>query len=153
MKSATQHQLTLARRVLLYICHTKELTLISNGDLVIQFQVFVDSSYASHSDQKSQFGISIHLNHSSCSCMKYKYNYKYIKKAKLLARSSTEAEYLALFEDSKIIMWFRQSNWGFHLQIPQLFTKITNPPSVLFTMEMIKGERSIWIFDTITSMN
>ena len=43
-------------------------------------------------------GISIHLNNFSGSCITIS------KKAKLLALSSTEAEYLALFEASKTIM-------------------------------------------------
>jgi len=66
------------------------------------FYTNVDSSYASHSDRKSQFGISIHINNSSGSCITIS------KKAKLFALSSTEAEYLALFEASKTIMWLRQ---------------------------------------------
>ena len=62
----------------------------------------VDSSFASHSDRKSQYGISIHMNHSSVSCVTTS------KKASLIAMSSTEAEYLHLFEATKLIMWLRQ---------------------------------------------
>jgi hypothetical protein len=101
MKSATQHQLKLAKRILVYIFHTKALNLKFDGKEGLNFSTYVDSSYASHSDRKSQFGISIHINNSSGSCISIS------KKAKLLALSSTEAEYLALFEASKMIMWLR----------------------------------------------
>ena len=43
-----------------------------------------------------------YINDSSGSCISIS------KKTKLLALSSTEAEYLALFEASKTIMWLRQ---------------------------------------------
>jgi len=102
MKSATQHQLKLAKRILAYIFHTQDIHLHFHGQEGLNFFAYVDSSYASHSDRKSQFGISIHINNSSGSCISIS------KKAKLLALSSTEAEYLALFEASKTIMWLRQ---------------------------------------------
>ena len=102
MKSATHHELKLANRILIYIFHGKDINLKFNGKAGLHFHAYVDSSYASHSDRKSQFGISIHINDSSGSCISIS------KKAKLLALSSTEAEYLALFEASKTIMWLRQ---------------------------------------------
>jgi len=61
MKSATIRQLHLAKRVLQHIGNSKQLKLQFNGQSGINFHVFVDSSYASHDDRKSQFGISIHL--------------------------------------------------------------------------------------------
>ena len=46
----------------------------------------------------------------------------HLKKAKLLALSSTEAEYLALFEASLTIMWSRQflSELGFPPSTPTI---------------------------------
>jgi hypothetical protein len=102
MKSATIRQLHLAHRVLQYISQSKNLTLQFHGKTGINFQVYVDSSYASHDDRKSHYGFSFHLNNFSGSCITIS------KKAKLLALSSTEAEYLALFEASKTLMWLRQ---------------------------------------------
>jgi len=86
-----------------------------NGNSTLHFHAFVDFSYASHSDRKSQFGISIHVNDSSGSCFQY-------QNAKLLSLFSTEAEYLALFEASKTIMWLRQflSELGFPLSSPTI---------------------------------
>jgi hypothetical protein len=105
MKSATHHELKLAKRILICIFHTKDINLKFNGNAGLDFHTYVDSSYASHSDRKSQFGMSIHINDSSGSCISIS------KKAKLLALSSTEAEYLALFEASKMIMWFIHINF------------------------------------------
>ena len=50
----------------------------------------VDSSYASHSDRKSQYGISVHMNSKSGSWISIS------KKGTILALSSTEAEYIAI---------------------------------------------------------
>jgi len=58
----------------------------------------VDSSYASHMDRKSHYGISIHMNNNSCVSVS--------KKSTIIALSSTE--YIGRFEASKIIMWLRQ---------------------------------------------
>ena len=102
MKSATLRHLHLARRVLQYISQSKHQTLQFHGSNDLNFHVYVDSSYASHDDRKSHYGFSFHSNTSSGACITIS------KKAKLLALSSTEAEYLALFEASKSIMWLRQ---------------------------------------------
>ena len=64
--------------------------------------MFSSTRHIFHDDRKSHYGFSIHLNKFSGSCITVS------KKAKLLALSSTEAEYLALFEASKTIMWSRQ---------------------------------------------
>ena len=84
MKSATIR--------VLHIGHSKTFTLQFHGKTGIQFHVYVDSSYASHDDRKSHYGFSFHLNNFSGSCITIS------KKAKLFSLSSTEAEYLALFE-------------------------------------------------------
>jgi hypothetical protein len=102
MKSATIRQLHLAKRVLQYSGYSKNLSLQFNGQSGINFHVLVDSSYASHDDRKSHYELSINLNKFSGSCITIS------KKAKLLALLSSEAEYLALFEASKTIMWLRQ---------------------------------------------
>ena len=69
----------------------------------------VDSSYASHTDRKTHNGISIHMNTNSGSCISIS------KKSKLLALSSTEAEYIGMYEASKVVLWLRQflSELGF----------------------------------------
>ena len=62
----------------------------------------VDASYASHNDRKSHYCFSVHMNSSSGSCITVS------KKSKIIALSSTEAEYIGVFEASKIIIWMRQ---------------------------------------------
>jgi hypothetical protein len=102
MTKANVVHLNIAYRILKYIYHTRHIKLTFNGQLGINFFVMVDSSYASHHDRKSQFGFSIHMNSQSGSCITTS------KKASLLALSSTEAEYIGMFEASKVIMWLRQ---------------------------------------------
>jgi hypothetical protein len=102
MQSATQHHLHLGHKLLKYIWQTKNLCLTFNGQLGLNFSVMVDSSYASHIDRKSHYGISIHMNPNSGSCISIS------KKSKLLALSSTEAEYIGMYEASKVVLWLRQ---------------------------------------------
>jgi hypothetical protein len=44
MKSATHHQLKLAKRILIYIFHTKDINLQFNGNSDLHFHAYVDSS-------------------------------------------------------------------------------------------------------------
>jgi hypothetical protein len=46
MKSATQHQFKLAKRILAYIFHTQDLNLKFHGKAGLSFYTYVDSSYA-----------------------------------------------------------------------------------------------------------
>jgi hypothetical protein len=102
MQKASTHHLKICYKLLRYIWATKSLTLKFNGTLGINIFVMVDASYASHDDRKSQYGFSIHMNSSSGSCITVS------KKGKLIALSSTEAEYIGMFEASKVILWLRQ---------------------------------------------
>jgi hypothetical protein len=102
MTKASQNHLDICFKLLKYIWKTKDLTLNFNGSLGINFHVMVDSSYASHIDRKSHYGISVHMNSKSGSCISIS------KKGTILALSSTEAEYIGMYEASKIIMWLRQ---------------------------------------------
>jgi hypothetical protein len=102
MQKASQNHLNICYKLLKYLWKTKSLTLNFNGTHGINFFVMVDSSYASHDDRKSHYGFSIHMNPMSGSCVTVS------KKSKIIALSSTEAEYIGLFEASKLIMWLRQ---------------------------------------------
>jgi len=101
MTSATEHHLQIAYRILKYLKNTKNLKLEFHSNLGLDFHIMVDSSYASHLDRKSQYGISTYMNSKSGSCITLSKNSKFI------ALSYTEAEYIALFE-AKIIIWLRQ---------------------------------------------
>jgi hypothetical protein len=102
MQKASHTHLNLCYKLLKYIWKTKSLPLTFNGNSGINFFVMVDSSYASHADRKSHYGFSIHMNQNSGSCITVS------KKSKIIALSSTEAEYIGMFEASKLIMWLRQ---------------------------------------------
>jgi hypothetical protein len=116
MSKADQVHLDIGFKVLQYIWKTKDLTLNFNGNLGVNFFVMVDSSYASHVDRKSHYGISIHMNSNSGSCVTIS------KKGTITALSSTEAEYIGMFEASKVIMWLRQllTELGYPLTSPTI---------------------------------
>jgi hypothetical protein len=102
MKQATQHHMSQAIRCLSYLIHTPLLGKTLGGSTSVTLWCSSDASYATHPDRKSHFGITMHLGlHSGAF-------HAVSKKAKIMALSSTEAEYVALFESSKLISWARQ---------------------------------------------
>ena len=84
MTQRNQHHLDLCYKVLQYFWQCRHLTLTFNGTKGINFYVMVDSSYASHSDRKSHYEFSVHMNDHSRSCISVS------KKSTLLALSSTK---------------------------------------------------------------
>jgi hypothetical protein len=102
LKQATTNDLQLAQRILNYIMGTRHLGLSFNGNLNVSLTATADASYAMHSDRRSHFGITLHLGDSTGAV------HSISKKARVMAVSSTEAEYLALFEASKLVAWARQ---------------------------------------------
>ena len=83
------HHLHIAYKILRYLSNTKSYQLQFNGQW-INFNDMVDSSYVSHVDRKSHFGITVHLNSVSGSCITVS------KKGKLLTLSSTDHWHLNL---------------------------------------------------------
>jgi hypothetical protein len=113
MKKATQHHLHTAVRCLSYLLGTPDHGRIFGGlNQSINLWVSADASYACHNDRKSHFGIAMHLGSNSGAF------HSVSKKSKVMALSSTEAEYISLFEAAKLVAWARQflSDLGF----PQL---------------------------------
>ena len=90
MTKGNQHHLDLCYKVLQYLWLSRHLTLTFNGTKGINFYVMVDSSYASHSDRKSSYVLSVYMNDHSGSCISVS------KKSTLLALSSTKAEYIGM---------------------------------------------------------
>ena len=76
----------------------------------------MDASFACHEDRKSHFGITLHLSPKDASF------HTISKKAQCVALSSTEAEYLALCEASKLVAWGRQflNELGFIQDTPSI---------------------------------
>jgi hypothetical protein len=116
MHQATQQHLLTAIRCLSYLLGTRDLGRVFGGynDEAITLWATSDASYACHDDRKSHFGISLHLGSASGAFQSVS------KKAKVMALSSTEAEYIALFETSKLVSWARQflADLGFQQVAP-----------------------------------
>jgi hypothetical protein len=101
MQQATEIDLKLINRILRYIKFTKNLVLTFGGSEDSKLKSFADASYGSHQDRKSHYGVSLHLG-SGGSVQTIS------KRTKLVALSSTEAEYIGLCEAAKVIAWARQ---------------------------------------------
>jgi hypothetical protein len=102
MKNPTEFDMNQVNRILSYIFQTKHLGLTFTGQGGVVLSVYVDASYAIHDDRKSHFGICMFIGNFSASIATKS------KKAKCMAISSTEAEYLALCEGAKLVAWARQ---------------------------------------------
>lgn len=102
MKSPTEFHLQLAYKVLAHIISTKHQGLNFKFNVPISLNASADASYASHSDRKSHLGITLHIGDNNAAF------YSASKKSSLISLSSTEAEYCALFECTKLVMWARQ---------------------------------------------
>ena len=103
MQNPTHHDMKAVDRIIRYIAGTQDLSLTFHGsDGTINLLATVDASFACHEDRKSHYGITMHLSPNDASF------HSESKKAPCVALSSTEAEYLALCEASKLIAWGRQ---------------------------------------------
>jgi hypothetical protein len=116
MKQATNQHMTTAIRILHYLIGTKNLGRTLGGKSNLNLWATADASYASHDDRKSHYGFTLHFGEESGAF------YSTSKKAKIMAISSTEAEYIALFEAAKVIAWARQflSDIGFQQKLPTI---------------------------------
>jgi hypothetical protein len=114
MSKPTEHHLDLAYRILSYVTTTQQVGLTFSGQHPIELYATADASYATHDDRKSHLGYTIHLGNPNAS------SYTSSKKSKLVALSSTEAVYMALFECAKSVMWARQflTSLGFPQNLP-----------------------------------
>jgi len=86
-------------RVINYIKSTRDVDLELGIKDIEQLQVYTDASYAEHSDRKSHTGIMVTLGTGAL--------YARSAKQKLVSKSSTEAELIALADGSAIAIWFR----------------------------------------------
>ena len=90
------------KRVLRYLKGTKDkvLTLKAGPDSVLRVHAFIDASYAPHDDDRSHTGIVISLG---CGTV-----YAKSSKQKLVTKSSTEAELVALATGLEEVIWLRR---------------------------------------------
>jgi hypothetical protein len=101
LKEPTDIHLFAAYRVLRYLKGSINFSLFFYYGADTQLQSFADAAYANNHDLKSQHGICFRLG-SSSACF-----YSITKKQNLIALSSTEAEYIALSECVRELLWFR----------------------------------------------
>jgi hypothetical protein len=102
MHNPTKQDMNNVDRILQYIYNTKELGITFSASEDSQLYAFIDASYANHPDRKSHYGVSMHYGRNNGAF------HVASKKMRIVALSSTEAEYIALCEGAKIISWARQ---------------------------------------------
>jgi len=112
LQSPTQLDMSNIDHILEYIRNTQNFGITFRATDDDKLYGYVDASYANHDDRKSHYGISLHFGKNNGSF------YVASKKTPIVALSSTEAEYIALCEGSKIISWARQ--FLMELGYPQL---------------------------------
>jgi len=100
-KSPTTEDLRAVNRVLSYIAGTKDKGLKLCSDDGVTLYATVDASYACHDDFKSHSGCTLHIGRFSGSLTTVS------KKQKIVADSSTIAEFIATHIITKEIMWAR----------------------------------------------
>jgi hypothetical protein len=87
-------------RLLGYLLRTKDRVLILEPSRDMQLRAYVDASYDVHDGAKSHTGIVLTLGIGAI--------YAKSSKQKLVTKSSTEAELVALAEATDVVMWARQ---------------------------------------------
>jgi hypothetical protein len=106
LKSPTEQDLAKLERVLKYIAGSIDHGIVfSSGDSDLQVHAWIDASYATHDDAKGHSGTIISVGAVPGS----NGNIVYVKsrKQKLVARSSTEAELIALHDGLPQVVWTR----------------------------------------------
>ena len=130
-KNPTTTDLKAINRVISYLVGTKDLALTLGSNEGIVLYATVDASYATNEDLRSHTGFTLHIGRDSGAIMATS------KKQKLIADSSTIAEFIATHIVAKEILWCRRLL--FSLGYPQ------TEPTILFednksTISMIKNK-------------
>jgi len=101
-KSPTTQDMKAVNRVMAYVAGTKDIGLCLHSDSGVTLYATVDASYACHEDFKSHTGCTLHIGRHSGSIITQS------KKQKVVADSSTIAEFIATHIVVKEIMWARR---------------------------------------------
>ena len=130
-KSPTTQDLTAINRIISYLVKTKDIALKLGSNEGIVLYGTVDASYATNDDSRSHTGFTLHIGKDSGAIMATS------KKQKIIADSSTIAEFIATHIVAKEILWCRRLLLS--LGYPQL------EPTILFednksTISMIKNK-------------
>jgi hypothetical protein len=106
LKEPTEQDMTKLTRVMQYIAGTIDFGMVySSGDDHLNVFAWIDASYAVHADAKGHSGTIVSVGNASTTGG----NIIYVKsrKQKLVARSSTEAELIALHDGLPQVVWTR----------------------------------------------
>jgi len=130
-KNPTSTDLQAINRIITYLVGTKDLALTLGSNEGIVLYGTVDASYATNDDSRSHTGFTLHIGKESGAIMATS------KKQKIIADSSTIAEFIATHIVAKEILWCRRLLYS--LGYPQL------EPTILFednksTISMIKNK-------------
>lgn len=100
--SPTQEDNRKLERLVKYLNGSKELgiCLQPEGNVSVSIDGYVDASYAAHSDAKGHTGIYVAIGHGPI--------FVRSSKQKLVAKSSTEAELIALSDAASQVIWCRE---------------------------------------------
>ena len=101
-RSPNVHDMKRLDRVIGYLAGTKELGLNMNGNKSAKIHAYFDASWACHSDLKGHTGIIITMGFNGFPLICKS------KKQKVVSRSSTEAELIAMFEGLDYILYIRR---------------------------------------------
>lgn len=126
----TKKDMKAVDRIFRYIKNTRNNCLYFNNDNDLNLTVYVDAAYNSNPDAKGHFGYSFSLGRGNGSFLAKS------GKMKLTTLSSTEAEYVALCEAVREVVWVRQLLEDFG--VPQ------SKPTVIYEdnkscIEMVNG--------------
>ena len=130
-KNPTNHDVQAINRIISYLVGTKDLSLKLGSNEGIVLYGTVDASYATNDDSRSHTGYTLYIGKDTGAVMATS------KKQKIIADSSTIAEFIATHIVAKEILWCRRLL--FSLGYPQM------EPTILFednksTISMIKNK-------------
>lgn len=100
-QQATNRDLYAAQRILRYIMHTYDRCITFDGQQPLEVFGYADSTFNTDADRKSKFGYCFNLGRFSGMFLSV------VKKSTLVALSSSEAEYYAMCEACRELLWIR----------------------------------------------
>eukprot|EP01040_Poterioochromonas_malhamensis_P008527 gene8527-9228_t len=117
-------------RLVKYLKGTRELVLTLEADDLTQIHVYIDASYAVHPDMKSHSGLVATLGKGGI--------FAKSSKQKLVAKSSTEAELIAIADGLDNVMWMRRFMREQGIEVKPVIVHQDNES----TIKMVKNGKS-----------
>eukprot|EP01036_Dinobryon_divergens_P034084 gene34084-44039_t len=130
VSKSTDEDWSKLERLLKYINHSRDLCLTLQAGEKLCVEAYIDASFAVHADAKSHSGVSITLGGGTIFAQSVK--------QKLVSKSSTEAELIALSDGISQVIWTREFIISQGINIPAAIVYQDN----LSTMAMVSNGRS-----------